>query len=171
MTHARHTGLPKCWQRPSKDCQPTFFSEPVEEMLAELRVSRDDLRRWKQQGWLSFDVDAADRIDLPQEKEIRFLRHLVLAGLGICQIERLLTGLPMPYCYDLDSTAYHYAHGWVTPATEKPFDVVDAQVEEWLSHLADNGDVGRLKELADEIAEHIESMEKADEETDEVDEG
>ena len=168
MTHARPNSLPKCWQRPSKDCRPTFFPQPVEEMLADLRVSREDLRRWKEQGWLSFDVDGADNLDLPQEKEIHFVRHLVLAGLDICQIERLLTSLPSPYCYDLDSTAYHFAHGWVAPATKKPFDVVDAQVEEWLSHLTDSGEAGRLKGLAAQIAEHIESVEKADDETDKV---
>ena len=78
MSHARHNGLPKCWQRPTRDCQPTFFPQPVEEVLADLRVNRNDLRRWKQQGWLSFDVDGADKIDLPQEKEIRFIRHRVV---------------------------------------------------------------------------------------------
>ena len=138
----------------------------MEQLLADVRVTRDDLRRWKSLGWLSFDVDCAETLDLPQEKEIRFVRHLVVAGLGDSQIKRLLDGNSRPYSFDLDSTAYHFAHGWVTPAVEEPFDIVDAQVEDWFADLAANGDIDRLKGLADKIAEHIESLEKAEDELD-----
>jgi len=139
----------------------------VEQLLADVRVTRDDLRRWKSLGWLSFDVDCADTLDLPQEKEIRFVRRLVVAGLGDSQIERLRDGISRPYSFDVDSTAYHFVHGWVTPAIEEPFDIVDAQVEEWLADLAASGDTDRLKGLADKIAEHIESLERAEHESDE----
>jgi hypothetical protein len=90
MKHRPNAELPACWQRPTADCQPTFFPQPVDALLADVRVTKDDLCRWKCLGWLSFDVDGVDTLDLPEEKEIRFVRHLVMAGLGNSEIERLL---------------------------------------------------------------------------------
>jgi hypothetical protein len=165
MSHRSNAELPACWRRPTVDCQPTFFPQPVDALLADVRVTRDDLRRWKCLGWLSFDVDCADTLDLPEEKEIRFVRHLVMAGFGNSEIERLLND-GRRHSFDVETTAYHFAYGWVTPTIEEPFEVVDANVEDWFADLADSGDIDRLKCLADKIAEHIESLGKAEDELD-----
>jgi hypothetical protein len=58
------------WTKPRRhaDRQGFLFRVPVDELLARLRVSRDDARRWNCLGWLSYDVD----IKLPEIDAIRF---------------------------------------------------------------------------------------------------
>jgi len=57
--------LPDCWCRPHPEMQPHLFGEPVGNVLASTRVSRDDLRCWKESGWISFDVDELDEVQMP----------------------------------------------------------------------------------------------------------
>ena len=96
MSHRAYSDLPRCWRRPTTDRQPTFFPQPVEQLLADVRVTRDDLRRWKSLGWLSFDVDCAETLDLPQEKEIRFVRHLVVLVWAIPRLNDCLMATVVP---------------------------------------------------------------------------
>src|ERR1035437_625351 len=103
--------LPSGWCRPSKNDQPTLFPHATDEVLQSLDVSRGDMRRLRELGWVSFDVDAAPQLDEPEVCEISFVRNIARSGLSISQINECLAGLPKPYRYDPTNTTYHFAHG------------------------------------------------------------
>jgi len=66
------------WAKPRKHDhgQGFLFRVPVDELLARLRVSRDDARRWNVLGWLSFDVDDHTELEPPLEWELEFIQSL-----------------------------------------------------------------------------------------------
>jgi hypothetical protein len=145
------------------DTQPTLFPQPVDEAMEDLRVTKNDLRRWYQVGWLSFNINDTGKLDLPQQNEIQFVRSLVLSGLGEQEIHRLLQGLPRPFSFDSRYIALHFEYGWVVPTAEKePYDVIEENVADWLEDLASNRDVGKLRSLAEQIAEHLDAMSSED---------
>jgi len=143
--------LPDGWLRPQPNMQATLFPEPTQEVLAALGVSRGDVRRWRDLGWVSFDVDAMERLDQPEEWEIGFVRNLARSALSVKQIDELLTGLVRPLRYDPENAAYHFAYGWVAPRRGDPFEIVDREVEAWIESLEQDGEADRLKALADVI--------------------
>ncbi len=144
--------LPDGWLRPQPNMQATLFPRPTDEALATLGVSRGDVRRWRDLGWMSFDVDAMDQFDQPEEWEVAFVRNIVRSNLSVTQISEFLSGLAKPLRYDPERTAYHFEHGWVIPPrVEDPFDIVDREVEAWIESLAQDEDTDRLRDLADTI--------------------
>jgi len=148
------------WARPHPDTHPRLFGTPTEEVLADLRVTREDVKRWHELGWLSFDVDPTAELQEQHEKEIRFVRHLAVSGMSSAQINEILEKLRKPYAYEPDSMAYHFTHGWVVPRIGDAFDVVDEHVSGWISELASGGEIGRLEQLAAEIAGAIEELDE-----------
>jgi len=141
--------LPDGWLRPQPNNQATLFPGPTDEVLAALGVSRGDVRKWRDLGWISFDIDAMERLDEPDEWELTFVRNLAQSPLSIRQIEELLAGLPRPLRYDPVKTVFHFKYGWVAPYQEDPFEVVDREVEDWIENLREEGDTARLLELAE----------------------
>lgn len=107
---------------------------------------------------MSFDVDALPQLDEPEVWEISFVRNIAQSGFSIAQINKLLTDLPRPYRYDPANTTYHFVHGWVTPLHPAPFDVIDREVDAWIDHLAEQHDGSRLRRLAEQIEEHLDSL-------------
>lgn len=146
--------LPDCWGRPLPDMQSRLFGRPIEDVLRTLQVSRDDVRRWRQAGWVSFDIDDHLEIDEPLISEIEFAATIARSGLSVVQINRLLEGLPRPFRFQLRKVAYHFAYGWVVPVQEAPFEVVERNIDDWLRDLFENKDDTRLLELSETIAEH-----------------
>ena len=67
--------LPACWRTPFPEMQSYLFGEPVEEVLASAHVSRDDLRRWRDKGWISFDVDQLKELPDAFVWEIELVRR------------------------------------------------------------------------------------------------
>jgi hypothetical protein len=147
--------LPPCWQRPVpvKSVQRTFFVQSTEEALVELSVSRDEVRLWRQKEWISFDIDAEKELEDPLKWEVEFIRNLARSGLSDAHINRHLRELPKPYRLDPSKTAFHFLHGWVTPRTVDPFDVIEEQLDDWLNCLVDEGCQSRLMQIAGHIAE------------------
>jgi len=144
--------LPDGWLRPQSNMQATLFPRPTDEVLSTLGVIRGDLRRWRDLGWMSFDVDSMDQLDQPEEWEVAFVRNIACSNLSITQINEFIDGLAKPLRYDPERTAYHFEHGWVmTPRAEDPLDVVDREVEAWIESLAEAGDTDRLRDLANNI--------------------
>ena len=148
------------WRRPAVNVQPTLFPKLADEVLAGLGVERGDARRWRELGWLSFDVDAAKHIDEPEEWEVAFVRNIARSNLSLRQIDELLADLPKPFRYDPVATAYHFEHGWGTPRKEDPFDVIDREVEDWVNDLAQNGRSGRLEALLEAVSQALASMDE-----------
>jgi hypothetical protein len=159
----RKEELPHGWCRPTATRQLTLFPRPADEALRALRVSRGDLRRWREVGWISFDVDTAAQMHDPELFEIEFVRNIARSALSISQINEFLTDLPKPFSYDPEYTSYHFAHGWVMPLPEEPFTVVDREVEAWIDYLATSGETDRLRRLSEQITEALGSAESASE--------
>lgn len=157
--------LPQCWTRPVRaehKTQGLLFRPTVDEVLNEEMVTTSDLRRWKRNGWLSIDIDQVEHLDLIQENEIRFIRQLVMSGLGDSFIDRLLSELPSPCRYEPDSIAYHFEFGWVTPTRDSPFEIIEDNIDEWLSSLSE----ARLLGLSKKIEECLDELEDDDSEVD-----
>src|SRR5688572_18431709 len=91
--------LPDCLVRPYPDLlgQAYLFLQSTDEALAELKVSRDEVRHWQSKNWISFDIDALSKVDDPLICEIRFVRNLARSGLSDALINQFLKGLPTPY--------------------------------------------------------------------------
>ncbi len=157
MTCENMDKLLDCWARPFPDCQPTLFQEEVEEVLAELRVTESDLRRWHRRGWISFEVDDMDKLDGPHCREIEFVRSVVSSGLGDELVSRLFEGLPKPYSFHPQYVAYNFLYGWVVPVRDDPFDVVDENVSDWIEQLGAENSLGRLEQLKSLIDDQIEA--------------
>jgi hypothetical protein len=149
--------LPESWRRPHPETQPHLFGEPIDDVLASTHVSRDNLRRWKESGWISFDVDELDELQVPLVWEIEFVRNVAQSGLSDAQINEFLLNLEKPYRFNPDFVAYHFIFGWVSPERHAPDDVVDQHLDEWLDSLAENEDFNRLEQLQDRVASLLES--------------
>lgn len=152
--------LPQYWARPVQDSQPSLFSSTIDEVLTQITVTKSDLKRWKRNGWISIDIDKVEHLNWREEKEIRFIRQLVMSGLGDSVIDRLLSELPSPFRYEADSIAYHFEYGWVTPARDCPFEIIEDNIDEWLSNLGE----GRLRDLSDKVEECFELLQNSDSE-------
>lgn len=155
MNSRKEKALTEFWKRPIPNNQTTLFGQPVDSVLNDLDVSKGDLRRWKELGWVSFHVDSVSTLHEPEIWEIEFVRNLARSGLSISQIDELLTDLPKPYRFDPVRTVYHFGFGWVTSCEEDPFEVVDRELESWIDHLAKDGDVRRLRGIVEVINERI----------------
>jgi len=124
-------------------------------------VSADELHRWHERGWLSFDPFKIERIDWGEEIEVRFVSDLARTSLSDAWIGKLLTSLPKPYCYSPDATFFSFsAKQWVT----LPNKLDQAELtEECLAELAQNDDWDTLEWIRDRADELLE--EKPDDES------
>lgn len=163
--------LPECWDRPSPETQSCLFSDPTDQVLAELRVSRDEVKRWRERRWVSFDIDAMETLDWISSGEIQFVRDVARSGLLDAQINALFSSLPSPYRYSPGTLAYSFAYGWVVPSKDSPFEVIDRKISYWLEHLAEKHDVDRLESLSRSIARQLERIRaEIEEDVDDVEE-
>lgn len=163
--------LPNYWKRPvsGKVIQCSLFTQSTEEVLADLQVSKDDVRLWREKEWISFDVDSHAKLDEPLIWEIEFVRNIARSGLSDAQINHLLRNLPKPYRSNPSRMAYHLVYGWVLPEKEDPFDVIDENLDDWLINQADAENYSRLTKVAERIAELLE-VNTEDENAEESDE-
>lgn len=145
--------LPECWSRPTPDVQRTLFSDATDQVLAALKVSRDDVKRWQSHGWISFDIDKTDSLDWSHGSEIEFVRNIARSGLLDAQIDSLLESLPKPYRFSSQDIAYHFTLGWVAPTRDDPFDVIENNLNDWIDDLAERREVQRLEQIAEQLEE------------------
>jgi DNA-binding transcriptional MerR regulator len=116
--------------------QHTLFPVTVEEFVAEMGVSQDEMRRWYAAGWLSFDPNTSRIYDEAERVEVLFMRALVRFGFSDAMINRLLAGLEKPYCYNPRETFYSFSRqGWVTVApapalADLAADGIEAMIQE-----------------------------------------
>lgn len=110
-------------------------------------------------GLLSFDPVSTDKLDERQEVELRFLGALVAAGCDHGMLSRLLAGLEKPYCYRPDRIYYDWAsQSWSLlplPPEEPDHETL---FQDWLAQLAEEKDVAKLSELAEDIANTVKSL-------------
>lgn len=138
------------WFRPRQTTQRTLFPEARDGFLARIRLSLDELERWQERGWLSFDARSMTELDEPETTEILFVRNLAHSGLPDAIINTMLETLPKPYSYDPLATAFNFIHGWVAlpPFDEEDVDrFMDDYLEEWTKAKLESGDM----ELLDKV--------------------
>lgn len=95
--------------------QPSLFRMTPDEFTSHTRVSLDEMSRWKEKGWLAFDPYTIKDYDERERKEVLFIRALSRFGLSDAMIDRLLSGLEKPYCYNTTTTFFSFAtESWIT---------------------------------------------------------
>ena len=141
--------------------QRTFFTQSPDEFLTEMGVSVDEMNQWRAKGWLSFDPDTIKKYDETERIEVMFIKALARFGLSDAMVNRLLSGLDKPYCYDPRTTFFSFIQeSWVTlPAKPDPNDTVSEGIEA----LIENEEWDELRPLKDRISEAIEQSESKDE--------
>ena len=146
--------------QPITDHQPGLFRVTLPDVIAGLGVSLDDLRRWHDSGWLSFNEkldEALDEFGDPRIFEIQIVRDIVRSGLSDAQIDVLLSKLPKPFAFNPDKLAYSFRHGWVQvePPVEipEPSEVIDEHIDDWIANCGE----ATLADLRDKIDEALEA--------------
>ncbi|GAI21726.1 unnamed protein product [marine sediment metagenome] len=139
--------------------QKTLF--PIEDIAAfetETAVSADEMKRWHDKEWLSFNPSALDEFDEQQRIEVEFVKGLVRSGLSDEWIGKLLSKLEKPYCYDPKDTFYSFAdQSWKTmPRIPEPEEVVEESLDSYLEGLADAEERERLLEIRETIDDLLE---------------
>lgn len=158
--------FPDNWLRPVRSTQRSLFPTPVEKFLALVEVSADEIKRWRQLGWISFDVGTIGQFDDPEIHELCFVRNIARSGLSDAQINRMLGELKKPYAYDPKRTAYSFAWGWVQVAPDKDepgaFEVIEENLDDWMEAQAKEGNLDRLRDLHLRAYDLITASKKAD---------
>lgn len=129
--------------------QTLFPFRNVEHLEVETGVSSDEMSRWAKNGWISFEPINTERFDEQHRVEIEFVKGIVRSGLSDEWIDKLLSRLEIPYCYNPKKTFYSFVdHSWKTvPTIPEPEDAVG----EYLHALADDEHWDVLLGLADRI--------------------
>lgn len=151
--------LPEGAIRPKQILQLTLFSENRNAFLATAKVSLDDLLRWHENGWLSFDARTMESLDQPLICEVLFLRDITRSGLSDAQIEDLLKGLSKPYRYDPNRLAYSFCHGWIevfSPPNIDMDEIMEERFEEWLEEKLLDDDAETVFQIQEVIAKALE---------------
>ncbi|MGB9623960.1 MAG: hypothetical protein ACPMAQ_03790 [Phycisphaerae bacterium] len=153
--------LPSGLVRPIQQNQRTLFPQPVEEVLAALKVSRDEIARWHKLGWLSLSPKASGNLDEPEWFELEFVRDLARSGLNDAQISQIVRDLPRPFRYDPRRTVYSFAFGWAQVCEpSEPEERTYGELDDWIHEMAEAGDIEHLKDIAQRIQEEINAVEK-----------
>ena len=153
--------FPSIWIKPiPHDRQMTLFASPIVEALTSLKISKDEVQRWQQQGWISFEIDSMASLDEDGKWELEFVRNIARSGLSDQQVSVFLKELPKPYSYSPHLTAYSFAYGWVqTLRMRKPNEVIEEHLYSWIDEQVEEGNVEELQELAEVLAERLETKE------------
>ena len=137
-----------------------MFRISLADALVRLRVSPDDLQRWHQRGWLSFDeklTGQLEEFDDPKVFEIQIVRDIVRSGLPDAQIESLLLKLPKPLAYNPERLAFSFTHGWVYVEPPVPIPVPWVVIEDHLDEWMANCDRSTLEDLRERLENTLSS--------------
>ena len=165
-------GLPVWFERPTRQLriQLSLLPEDIYSVLADLKVSSDELIRWHQRGWISFDTQTVDYLEPAQVGELAFVRDVIRSGLSDALLTALFDQLPTPVSANPNLIAFSFTHGWVMPTYTSEPDIdqcIDENVDAWLDTLAAEGRTDRLLELKGSIDYLLEKAGVANVEEDE----
>ena len=140
--------------------QRTLFpTKSIAAFETETAVSADEMKRWQDKEWLSFDPSALGEFDEAQWIEVEFIKGLVRSGLSDEWIGKLLSKLEKPYCYDPKKTLYSFAkQSWKTmPRIPEYEEVIEESLDSYLQGLAEAEDQERLLEIRGTIDDLLEN--------------
>lgn len=81
--------------------QIPLFPRDSRAICAEMEFTWREARRFRDDGFLSFDPEVAGTLDESRVAELMFLASLVSAGCSRPVLRQLLATLRRPYCYDV----------------------------------------------------------------------
>lgn len=141
--------LPPWFRKPhsAEAYQLSLFPDTLSEVMAQLRINIDELDRWYEKKWLSFNPQSIEEIEMPLTREITFIRDIVRSGLSDAYIEQLFSQLPRPLRYDPHKIAYSFNLGWVEAFNPDPSQIIEDNLESWLDDLIDYGDPDKLEHV------------------------
>jgi hypothetical protein len=141
--------------------QQSLFPSTQEQFSAETFVSADEMGAWKRKDWLSFDPLAIARYDQKERVEVLFIKGMTRSGLSDAMIDRLLSGLEKPYCYDPSTTFFSFLENrWISlPPEQDPAEVAKIYLDE----LVDTQDWDTLREMQSRISQALEDSEAINE--------
>ncbi len=148
--------LPEWFTKPNPpSCyQLSLFPEPLASVLDRMAVSPSEIDRWHAAGWVSFGSSAVSDLQEEQVSEIQIVKDVVRSGLTGAQVEMLLGSLPRPFKYNPRQLAYSFLFGWVEAVPPPdPHTVIQHNIDSWLEHLAETGQVHKLARLAARAAQ------------------
>ncbi|HSU53582.1 MAG TPA: hypothetical protein VLT36_05955 [Candidatus Dormibacteraeota bacterium] len=92
-------------------------------------------------GWLSFSPEDTQHLEEAQERELRFVASLVLAGCDRPMLASLLSGLPKPYAQHATNLYYDWlTRHWRPLPDSHP----EAAFTAWLDSLVESRDFNSL---------------------------
>jgi DNA-binding transcriptional MerR regulator len=101
--------------------QLSLFKATRDEFVAKTTVSPDEMRRWHTNGWISIDPAEQRHYDEKDVIEVEFIKGLARSGLSDAMIDRVLSSLEKPYCYEPRDTFYSFCEGiWFGPPRQPP---------------------------------------------------
>jgi hypothetical protein len=111
--------------------QSTFFKQTPDVFAAETSVSLDEMKRWYEAGWLSFDPAVVNEYDERESVEVQFVKAVVRFGLSDAMIHKILSTLNKPYCYNTNETFYSFERdSWITlPPAPDPMETIEENIE------------------------------------------
>ena len=176
MNHATTNAELPPWftrARPSQNSQESLFKVSLESVLAQAKVSPDELNRWHSRCWISFvfgPIELNDHDD-PKILELHFVRDVVRSGLTDAQITQFFDQCQKPHSFDPDRTVFSFRYGMVQvihPVEPDEPDEPDEQdepntvIEDYLDAWIEECDKARLTALHDQIGERLNNLEEDD---------
>ena len=146
--------LPSWFVRPfAIQPQGSLFAEDnIDQVLAELRISRDEIQAWQERGWLGFDPEQARSLEPEHIGALIYIRNACRSGIPSAVLDQMLKALPEGYLPDANRLAYSFVFGWVECAPpQDPHEVVNENLDFWMEGLAEDGEFDRLKDVAERI--------------------
>lgn len=141
--------------------QATLFPSTHEQFIAEAFVSADEMGSWHRKGWLSFDPLTLAQYDEKDRVEVLFIKGLTRSGLSDAMIDRILSSLEKPYCYNPSTTFFSFVENrWISLPPER--DQADV-TSEYLDELIETQDWDSLRERQGKISQALEDAEAANE--------
>ncbi len=130
---------------------PTLFPVGLERFVVEMRVSADEMLRWQQMGWLSFNPYEMDAFDWGEGVEVQFVKGLARSGMSDDRISDVLASLSRPYRYYLSTTFFSFAENCWVMLPAKPELSMDDEIET----LIRNQDWEALREIQSRIEDAL----------------
>ena len=127
--------------------------------MRECRVRSEDLRAWRERGFLSFDPEPGGRFQTAHLAEVMFLKGILNLGLPDESVHRLLKPLDQPYAYQPMTTVCCFTSGrWygLDPGCEPNLAV--SRWEFWRRVVREDS-LENLHEVRDAIDDRIREIE------------
>ena len=131
--------------------QLSLFPASYEELLRDCGVSSEELRGWRERGFLSFDPEPGGRYQTAHVAEVVFLNSILGLGLPDEAVHGLLGPLKKPYAYQPATTVYCFASGlWYGLDPLAEHSLAMCRWEFWRRIFREDS-LENLKELRDSI--------------------